>query len=58
MSRIFSKIHKNKTAFRPSLAPKGTLSSILTVKLANDMQLYQFEPTVDLLNTHLIRNKL
>ena len=58
MSRIFSKIHKNKTAFRPSLVPKGTLSSILTVKLANDMQLYQFEPTVDLLNTHLIRNKL
>ena len=58
MSRIFSKIHKNKTAFRPNLVPKGTLSSILTVKLANDVQLYQFEPTVDLLNTHLIRNKL
>ena len=36
---------KNKTAFWPSLVPKGTLSSILTVKRANDMSAYQFEPT-------------
>ena len=43
-------IHK-KTAFRPSLDPKGTLSIILTVKLANDMPAYQFEPTKDLLKT-------
>ena len=31
--RVFSMIRKNKTSFRPSLDPKGTLSSILTVKL-------------------------
>ena len=39
-------IHKNKTAFWPSLISKGTLSSILTVNflLANDMAAYQFEP--------------
>ena len=42
-------ICKNKTAFQPSLVPKATLSSILTVKLANDMPNYQFEPTKDLL---------
>ena len=44
-------IRKNKTAFQPSLAPKGMLSSILAVKLANDMPAYQFEATKDLLNT-------
>ena len=49
--RIFSMVCKNKTAFQPSLDPKGTLSSILTVKLANDMPAYQFEPTKDLLKT-------
>ena len=30
--RIFSIIRKNKTSFRPNLDPKGTLSSILTIK--------------------------
>jgi hypothetical protein len=35
--RIFSMVQKHKTAFRASLDPKGTLSSILTVKLANDV---------------------
>ena len=30
--RIFSMVRKNKTVFRPNLDPKGTLSSILTVK--------------------------
>ena len=44
-------IPKNKTASRPSLVPKGTLSSILTGKLANDMPAHQFEPTKDLLKT-------
>ena len=70
MPRIFSMIYQNNTAFRPSLVRKGTLSSILTDKLANDMPAYQFESTKDLLktanpqhgkttkNTHLIRNKL
>ena len=33
--RVFSMVQKNKTAFRPSLDPKGTQSSILTMKLAN-----------------------
>ena len=49
MQRIFSMIHKNKTAFRPSFVPKGTLSSILIVELANDMSAYKFEATKDLL---------
>ena len=48
---IFSMVHKNKTAFQPNLDPKGTSSSILTVKLPNDMPAHRFEPTKDLLNT-------
>ena len=32
---VFSMVCKNKTAFRPSLDPKGTLSSILTIKLTH-----------------------
>ena len=32
--RLFSMVRKNKSAFRPSLDSKGTLSSILTIKLA------------------------
>ena len=49
MPRIFSIICKNKTAFQLSLVPKHTLSSILTVILANDMPAHQFEATKDLL---------
>ena len=49
--RIFSMVRKNKTAFQPSLDPKGTLSSILTVKLANDVPAHQFEPSKELLKT-------
>ena len=48
---IFSMVRKNKTAFRPNLDPKGMLSSILTVKLANNVAAHQFEPTKDLLKT-------
>ena len=71
---VFSMIRKNKTALRPSLFSKGTLSSIPTVKLANDNPARRFEPIEDLLKTaksatynkkqnttksnHLIRNKL
>ena len=33
--RVFSMVRKNKTSFRPRLDPKGTLSSILTVKVAS-----------------------
>ena len=49
--RIFSMVRKNKTAFRLNLDPKGTLSSILTVNLANDVPAHQFELTKDLLKT-------
>ena len=31
---------KNKTGFWPSVVPKGTLSRILTVKIANDKAVY------------------
>ena len=39
---IFSMICKYKTAFPPSLIPKGALSSIATAKLATDMPVCQF----------------
>ena len=48
--RVFSMIHKNKTPFRPSLALDGTLSSIITVKLAIEEPCEQFEPTKALLD--------
>ena len=38
---IFSIIRKNKTYFQPNPVAKGTLSSVLTVKLVNDMNLNQ-----------------
>ena len=44
-------IHKDKTAFQPSLFPKGTLLSVLNVKIANYMPAYQFKPTKDLLKS-------
>ena len=43
--RLFSMVRKNKTAFRPSLDPKGTLSSILAIKLAAKEPAHCFEPT-------------
>ena len=49
--RVFSMVRKNKTAFRPKLDPKGTLSSILTVKLAYGAPAHTFEPGKDLLKT-------
>ena len=33
--RIFRMVGEKKTSFRPNLDPNGTLSSILTIKLAN-----------------------
>ena len=42
--RVFSMVRKNKTSFRPSLDQKGTLSSILTIKLANIKNVHSFEP--------------
>ena len=37
-------IRKNKTAICPSLDPKGTLSSILTIKLTYTEPSNKFEP--------------
>ena len=48
--RIFSMVRKNKTCFRPNLDPKGTLSSILTVKLATKQECHHYEPTKEVLN--------
>ena len=42
-------ISKNKTVSQPSVVLKGTLSSILSVKLAYEMLALQFEPTKNLL---------
>ncbi|XP_041470149.1 uncharacterized protein LOC121419757 [Lytechinus variegatus] len=47
--RVFSMVRKNKTAFRPNLDPKGTLSSILTIKLAYGAPAHTFEPDKNLL---------
>ena len=47
--RVFSMIRKNKTSFRPSLDPKGTLSSILKIKLADGRPSHLYEPTKDVL---------
>lgn len=47
--RVFSMVRKNKTAFRPSLEPKGTLSSILSIKLGHNKPAHQFEPTKQVL---------
>lgn len=47
--RVFSMVRKNKTAFRPSLDPKGTLSSILTVKLASTEEAHRYEPSKEVL---------
>ena len=45
--RVFS-IKKNKTPFRGSLAVNGTLSSLMTIKLAN---CHQFEPPTEVLTS-------
>ena len=47
--RVFSLVTKNKTKFRPNLKLDGTLSSILTIKLANDVPCKQYEPPEELL---------
>jgi len=47
--RVFSMVRKNKTAFRPSLDPKGTLSSLLTIKLASTGPAHKFEPPKEVL---------
>ena len=47
--RIFSMMRKNKTAFWSSLDLKGTLSSILTIKLAHTEPSHTFDPPKELL---------
>ena len=49
--RVFSMVTKNKTKFRPNLQLDTTLSSILTVKLANPTDCIKFEPTKQILDT-------
>ena len=44
-------VTKNKTSFRPNLQLDGTLSSILTVKLANLQPYYNYEPPEDVVET-------
>ncbi len=49
--RLFSMVRKNKTAFiRPSLDPKGTLSSILAINLAAREPAHCFEPPKEVLS--------
>ena len=47
--RVFSMIRKNKTVFRASLDPEGTLSSIVTIKLAHSEATSDFNPPKTLL---------
>ena len=49
--RVFSLINKNKTKFRPSLQLEGTLSSIITIKLACNQPCHAFEPPSHVLET-------
>ena len=42
--RVFSMVTKNKTNFRPNLKLDGTLSSILTIKLANLESCQDYKP--------------
>ena len=49
--RVFSLVTKNKTKFRPGLKLDGTLSSILTIKLANPEPCYDYEPSQDILES-------
>ena len=48
--RVFSMIKKNKTLFRPNLSLDGTLSSLITIKLALDSSSESFELAKDLLD--------
>ena len=53
--RMFSMV-RNKTAFQPSLDPKGTLSSILTIKLANNQPSHNFESAKEMQQKAKVRN--
>lgn len=47
--RVFSLVTKNKTKFRPNLKLEGTLSSIVTLKLANTESCHTYDPTKEVL---------
>ena len=49
--QVFSMVTKNKTKFRPNLKLDGTLSSILTIKLAKTEPCHMYEPTSEILET-------
>ena len=49
--RGFSLIRKNKTTFRPSLGLDGTLSSLITTKMAIEEPCIKVEPSKALLET-------
>ena len=49
--RVFRMVAKNKTKFRPSLKINGTLSSILTIKLAKSKPCHKFSPAASVLKS-------
>ena len=49
--RVFSMVTKNKTKFRPSLKLDGTLSSILTIKLAKSEHCHKYNPPLSVLKS-------
>ena len=49
--RVFSLVTKNKTKFRPNLKLDGTLSSKLTIKLANTVPCQSYEPPQEVLES-------
>ena len=56
-------VRKNKAVIHPNLHPKGTLSTILTIKFANTEPAHCFKPSKELLKraksaTHTQENKL
>ena len=52
--RVFSLINKNKTNFQQNLSFNETLSSIITVKLANPKPSAKFEPPPDVIQTAVL----
>ena len=49
--RVFSLITKNKTMFRSNMKLDGTLQSILSIKLANNLDCVKYEPPQSVLDT-------
>ena len=49
--RVFSLVTKNKTKFKPNLKLDGTLSSILTIKLANTAPCQNYEPPTEVIQS-------